>query len=173
MKERITRILERWFIAEPALFQVLCTHSIEENAAMPCPVRSGARKVEYNPDFLKEMGDLALEQALRTEAIRILLKHPYQRKPDACSQQAVAVGSNLTVGDNYKFGNLNIDRPADYELKGGQPYEWYARRIQELLPPSDGDGNGEDEQDRRKQRLLVLHSLFDAGAAAGQRVRPP
>ena len=43
MTERITRILERWFISEPALFQVLCTHSIEENASMPCPVRSGAR----------------------------------------------------------------------------------------------------------------------------------
>ena len=143
MKERITRILERWFIAEPALFQVLCTHSIEENAAMACPMRSGARRVEYNPDFLKEMGDLALEQALRTEAIRILLKHPYQRKPDACSQQAIAVGSNLTIGDNYQFGSLRMEQPGDYDLPTGREYEWYSRRIQELLPPeADGDGNG-------------------------------
>ncbi len=100
MRERITRILERWFISEPALFQVLCTHSIEENASMPCPVRSGARKVEYNPDFVKEMSDEALDQALRTEAIRILLKHPYQRKPYACSQPAISVGNKLTIGDN-------------------------------------------------------------------------
>ena len=146
MKDRITRILERWFISEPALFQVLCTHSIEANAQMPCPVRSGARRVEYNPDFLKEMGDEALEQALRAEAIRILLKHPYQRKPDACSQQAVSVGSNITIGDNYHFGNFNIDRPGDYELPGGREYEWYSRRIQELLPPGAEDsdsGQGE------------------------------
>lgn len=142
MKERITRILERWFITEPALFQVLCTHSIEENAAMACPMRSGARRVEYNPDFLKEMGDLALEQALRTEAIRILLKHPYQRKPDACSQQAIAVGSNITIGDNYKFGNLNIDHPENYDLPTGREYEWYSRRIQDMLPPgAGGDGD--------------------------------
>ena len=153
MRERITRILERWFISEPALFQVLCTHSIEENAAMPCPVRSGARKVEYNPDFLKEMGDLALEQALRTEAIRILLKHPYQRKPDACSQQAIAVGSNLTIGDNYQFGSLHMEQPGDYDLPSGREYEWYSRRIQELLPPdADGDGNGAgDGSDARGQ----------------------
>ena len=142
MKERITRILERWFITEPALFQVLCTHSIEENAAMPCPMRTGARRVEYNPDFLKEMGDLALEQALRTEAIRILLKHPYQRKPDACSQQAIAVGSNITIGDNYQFGNLNIDHPENYDLPTGREYEWYSRRIQDMLPPgAGGDGD--------------------------------
>lgn len=143
MRERITRILERWFISEPALFQVLCTHSIEENTSMPCPVRSGARKVEYNPDFVKEMSDEALDQALRTEAIRILLKHPYQRKPDACSQQAISVGSNLTIGDNYQFGSLRMEQPGDYDLPTGREYEWYSRRIQELLPPeADGDGNG-------------------------------
>ena len=143
MRERIAQILERWFISEPALFQVLCTHSIEENATLPCPVRSGARKVEYNPAFLQEMSDAALDQALRTEAIRILLKHPYQRKPDACSQQAIAVGSNLTIGDNYEFGSINIDRPKDYELPAGREYEWYSRQIQQLLPPEgDGDGTG-------------------------------
>ena len=143
MRERIAHILERWFISEPALFQVLCTHSIEENTSMPCPVRSGARKVEYNPDFVKEMSDEALDQALRTEAIRILLKHPYQRKPDACSQQAISVGSNLTIGDNYQFGSLHTEQPGDYDLPTGREYEWYSRRIQELLPPeADGDGNG-------------------------------
>ena len=167
MKDRITKILERWFISEPALFQVLCTHSIEENGSMACPVRSGRRKVEYNPKWLREMGDEALDQALRTEAVRILLGHPYQRKPDACSQQAVAVGSDLTVGDNYKFGNLNIDRPKDYELQEGQPYEWYARRIQEMLPPSSGgagDGNGDYRTDRLRSnagRNEALSELWE------------
>lgn len=156
MRERIAHILERWFISEPALFQVLCTHSIEENASMPCPVRSGARKVEYNPLFLKEMGDQALDQALRTEAIRILLKHPYQRKPDACSQQAIAVGSNLTIGDNYKLGNINIERPEDFELPTGREYEWYSRRIQEMLPPEDGDGgSGSETGDDRSDKLAA------------------
>ena len=99
--------------------------------------------MEYKPDFVKEMSDGALDQALRTEAIRILLKHPYQRKPDACSQQAISVGSNLTIGDNYQFGSLRMEQPGDYDLPGGREYEWYSRRIQELLPPeADGDGNG-------------------------------
>ena len=153
MKERITQVLERWFISEPALFQVLCTHSIEPNPSMPCPVRSGARKLEYNPAFVDEMSDQALDQALRTEAIRILLKHPYQRKPDACSQQAIAVGSNLTIGDNYLFGSLHIEHPADYDLPVGREYEWYSRRIQELLPPeADGDGNGAGDGDDAQGR---------------------
>lgn len=145
MKDRITTILEHWFIQEPALFQVLCTHEITANSRMDCPVRSGRRKVEYNPDYVSEMSDEGLEEALRAEAIRILLKHPYERKPDGCSQQAIAIGSNLVVGDNYRYGNFNIEKPADYELESGKSYEWYSRKIQEMLPPgSSGDGEGDE-----------------------------
>ena len=143
MRNRISDILEGWFLREPVLFQVLCAHDIAENTGMPCPVRSGRRRIEYNPDLVREMSDRALEQALRTEAVRILLKHPYQRRPDACSQQAVAVGSNITIGDNYALESLPIDRPADYELPKGQAYEWYSRQIQSMLPPGDG-GNAKD-----------------------------
>ena len=35
MKDRITGIIERWFIQEPALFQVLCSHELAENATFP------------------------------------------------------------------------------------------------------------------------------------------
>lgn len=148
MRERFSDILESWYLRENILFQVLCTHSIEENDSMPCPVRSGERRIEYNPGLVREMSDRALEQALRTEAIRILLKHPYQRRPDSCSQQAVSVGSNLTIGDNYTMENIPIDRPKDYGLPGGQAYEWYSRRIEDLLPGKDGsepDGTGKDD----------------------------
>jgi len=143
MRERFTDILENWYLSEPVLFQVLCCHNIVENPAIVCPVRTGQRRVEYNPDLVREMSDRALEQALRTEAVRILLKHPYQRRPDACSQQAVAVGSNLTIGDNYAMESLPIDRPGDFGLHSGRPYEWYSRRIQEMLPGGGGGADGE------------------------------
>ena len=152
MKDRITTILEHWFIQEPALFQVLCSHEIVANTLMDCPVRSGRRRVEYNPDFVAQMTDGGLEEALRTEAVRILLKHPYERRPEGCSQQAIAVGSNLVVGDNYHYGNFQIERPEDYELKGGMPYEWYSRKIQEMLPPGQG-GAGEDGEGKYSDKL--------------------
>ena len=151
MRDRITTIIEHWFIQEPALFQVLCTHELAVNTQMACPIRSGKRRIEYNPDYLKEMTDQGLEEALRTEAVRILLKHPYERKPDGCSQQAVAIGSNIVVGDNYKYAAFKIDKPADYELPSGMAYEWYSRKIQSMLPPDSGGDGGEDGEDNQKQ----------------------
>lgn len=148
MRDRITTILEHWFIQEPALFQVLCTHELVSNTQMACPVRSGKRRVEYNPDYLREMTDPGLEEALRTEAIRIFLKHPYERKPDGCSQQAIAVGSNVVVGDNYKYNSFRIEKPSDYGLPAGMAYEWYSRKIQAMLPPGAG-GDGESDSESR------------------------
>ena len=146
LSERITRVLENWFLQEPALFQVLCAHQLVENSNMACPVRCGRMRVEYNPQILEEMSDAGLDEALRTEAVRILLKHPYERRPDQCSDQAIAIGSNITVGDNYKYGNFNIETPKDYELESGKTYEWYSRKVQEMLPESGGGNSGSNEQ---------------------------
>ena len=166
MRDRITTIIQHWFIQEPALFQVICTHDLEVNTQMACPVRSGRRRIEYNPDYLAEMTDEGLEEALRTEAIRILLKHPYERKPDGCSQQAIALGSNVVVGDNYQYASFRIEKPADYELPSGMAYEWYSRKIQELLPPGGGTGQdsgegGDSEASKAAERSRDLSELWD------------
>ena len=168
MKDRITAILERWFLDEPPLFQVVCAHELVPNAQMACPVRCGRRRIEYNPDFLDQMTDRGLEEALRTEAVRILLKHPYERKPEGCSQEAMAIGSNLVVGDNYCYSALRIEKPADFGLPGGKAYEWYSREIQQRLQ-QEGGGSGEGEpsqekeqaQEQRKARSRDLSELWE------------
>jgi len=158
LSERITRILENWFLQEPALFQVLCAHQLVENSSMACPVRCGRMRVEYNPQILDEMSDAALDEALRTEAVRILLKHPYERRPDQCSDQAIAIGSNITIGDNYSYGNFRIETPKDYDLEKGKTYEWYSRKVQEQLPESgggDSDSNGQGGDGQQKFRDIA------------------
>ena len=168
MKDRITAILERWFLDEPPLFQVVCAHELVPNSQMACPVRCGRRRIEYNPDFLDQMTDRGLEEALRTEAVRILLKHPYERKPEGCSQEAMAIGSNLVVGDNYCYSALRIEKPADFGLPGGKAYEWYSREIQQRLQEEGGgDSDGEPSQEkdqaqaRKKARSRDLSELWE------------
>lgn len=154
MVRRIEKILERWFILEPPLFQVLCLHELTAADSITCPVRCGKRRIEYNPAILEKISDPALEELLKIEAVRILLKHPYERFPDGCCLVAAALGSNVTVGDNYVFKSVRIHTPADFSLEKGQYYEWYAMKIQEQLPPSADEeeaarsaGQGSKESD--------------------------
>ena len=57
MQERYSRIMEEWFLMEPLLFQVMCTHELAINGQIACPLRAGRKKIEYNPDIVKEMTD--------------------------------------------------------------------------------------------------------------------
>lgn len=161
MDNRISQIMEKWYISyDTALFQTLCSHEIVENPNMECPVRCGRGRIEYNPDFIREMSDEGLEEALKTEAIRILLKHPYERRPDQCSGEAIALGSNVCIGDQYTYGNFRIEKPSDFDLEPNQPFEWYARKIQELLPPSQ-DGSGGDGASENRSRNQDLSELWE------------
>ncbi len=151
MVRRIEKILERWFILEPPLFQVLCLHELAADDSITCPMRSGRRRLEYNPELIGKMSDAALEETMKLEAVRILLKHPYERYPDGCCLVAAALGSNVTVGDNYVFSHIKVEKPADFSLEKGQNYEWYARKIQELMRPEEvGDESYEDSQDEEE-----------------------
>ena len=140
MIRRIEKILERWFILEPPLFQVLCLHELVSDTSLECLMRSGRRRLEFNPGKIGNMSDAALEEIMRFEAVRILLKHPYERFPDGCCMIAACLGSEVTVSDNYIFRYNRIYSPGDFSLDRGMYYEWYAMKIQEMLPPSqDGD----------------------------------
>ena len=155
MQERYTHILERWFITEPPLFSVLCLHELVQNAQMSCPLRSGRKKLEYNPDIVREMSDDGLEEALRAEAVRLLLKHPYERRPEGCSQKAMGLGSNLVVGDNYKHPRFRIETPEEFGLKTGMSYEWYARMVEQQN--ESGDQGGDDGDDDGQQSMSDKH----------------
>ena len=145
MQERYSNILEQWFIMEPPLFQVLCIHELVANDQMACPLRSGRKKLEYNPLIVNEMSDAALEEALRAEAVRLLLKHPYERRPEGCSQKSMGLASNLVVGDNYTHPRFRIETPQDMGLKRGMSYEWYAREVEKQ--EENGGGSSEDDGD--------------------------
>ncbi len=165
MKDRYTRILERWFITEPPLFQVLCIHELIPNTRIACPLRSGRKRLEYHPDFVREMSDEALEEALRAEAVRLLLKHPYERRPEGCSQSTTGLASNLVIGDNYKHPRLRIETPEEMGLISGMNYEWYARTIERQQERQDrsgeGNGSGSGEGEEKRERFRDLAELWE------------
>lgn len=158
MQERYTKIMQDWFLLEPALFQVLCIHELSANEQMSCPVRSGRKMLEYNPNIVREMTDAALEEALRAEAVRILLKHPYERRPDGCSQRAAGLASNLVIGDNYTHARLRMIKPQDMDLKRGMSYEWYAREIEN---GSDGENQSDNDSGNGKSNSELSQQYSD------------
>ena len=146
MTERISQLTQRWFLSDEALFMTFCTHRLAENSTMKCPIRVGKGVIEVNPDLCDDMTDRDLDELMRVEMIRILLKHPYERQPEGCSGLARALGSNCVIGDNYHMLRMRIEHPEDFGLPKNGHYEFYARQIQKLLQ-DNGDGDEVKEKD--------------------------
>ena len=140
MDSRITQIIDKWYLTEPALLMTVLAHEMVLNANMSCPFRCGKGKIEYNPEQINNLSDSQLENSLKAEAIRIILKHPYERQPDGCKRKSMALGSNLVLSDNYDFSEINLPKPADFSLPEKESYEWYSMRIEEkgLAPDENG-----------------------------------
>lgn len=157
MEEMLKRISEQWFLREPAYFALYCTQRIEPNSTMSCPLRVGKGMLEYNPELLKDKTFNEVEMLMRIEMIRIFLKHPYERQPDGVSKASLALGSDVTISDNYNKKDsrekLPLISPKTLELDEDQHYEWYVRKIDEQLDGEPGgEGEGEEYDDDNKSQ---------------------
>ncbi len=142
---------EEWFLQEPAFFALFCTQRMQENVKMECALRCGQGMIEYNPLILEKKNYRQVEQLMRIEMIRLFLKHPYERQPDGCSREAMALGSDCTIEDGYCFLNekLPLKGPGFYHLPMGETYEFYAKKIQEQNQKDDDrDGKGNNNENR-------------------------
>ena len=147
--DRISKhVYDNWFLTEPALHGVLCGHELVENFKMSVPVRCGRGRIEYNPDIVKTVDDNALEELFRTETIRIMLKHPYQRQPE-CPAAIRAIASNIVLTNNYNFKYLNLHKADEFQLPSTEYFEWYAMKLWSAgdSSASSSEENGDGRRD--------------------------
>ena len=151
------RIAEHWFLSEPVLFATYCSHQLKPNSSITCTMRTGKGCIEYNPELTNLLTEQAIEENLKVEMIRILLKHPYDRQPKDCSAMACTLGSDCTLSsyyDNWKY--VNLAKPSDFQLPEKEYFEWYAINIDKLIKKegtsSEGNSssNGQEASEREE-----------------------
>ena len=143
------KITQRWFLTEPALFAVYCTHHLEKNTRMKCPIRTGKGVIQYNPHLLPER-DVQREQYLRAEVLRIMLKHPYERQPKGVRNTVLGIASDIVLNDNNALPSHGISF-MHFGLPPNEYYEWYARELDKML-----------DDDELKSRFSKLPEGLDA-----------
>lgn len=106
LQQRLTALKDRWFLTEPAYFMVLCTHKIEINSGIGCGIACGGGYIYINDKFFTDKSDTYLDDALKCEIIRILLKHPYGRQLP--NRVKMYLASNFVIANNMKFKELHM-----------------------------------------------------------------
>ena len=97
---RLSRVIKEWFLNEPFLFLICCTHQFSENFELHIPFRSGKKTLEYSPEVLKKISDSELQEFLELEVFRIALNHPY--RPLSSSREISYVESTNTCLKLFK-----------------------------------------------------------------------
>lgn len=139
VRERISKIVDKWFLYEPLFFNVYCTHKLEENCEMKCAFRTGKRRLEYNPNLLEGCDVKEIEMGLKTEVTRILLKHPYQRVPPYPNRAALTTASDVTIREHC-LNNEKLHDANHYDFVGKLSYEEYYKKLSFLCPNIDNSG---------------------------------
>ena len=157
--ERIKKIGERWFLTEPLLFAVYCSHEFVENNTIDVPMRTGNMKVEFAPKVLDKIADDVLTEYLKVEMFRILLKHPYQRQPPFAEKALLTCASNITIADVYDVSQEVKKQMSGTELNlpRGLCFEEYYNLLKQKSmpaegaagsPPQTGGGTGQGESEQ-------------------------
>ncbi len=174
--QRIKSLSQDWFLTEPLLFAVLCTHAIKRNDNMGCDMRCGKGIIEFNPDRLEHLDDKQLALRLKAEVVRIILKHPYQRQPYNPRRDVMRLSSDLTLCDNLEgMDSIGLEPPTIFDIPRDQAFEQYyslmAGQVTQFEQNADGDGipidmnmpgNGQGDADSDQ----VTDSLLQADAGA-------
>ena len=181
--ERIKHLSQDWFLTEPLLFAVLCTHALKRNDNMGCDMRCGKGLIEYNPERLEHFDDNQLALRLKAEVVRIILKHPYQRQPYNPRRDLMRLSSDLTLSDNLEgMDTIGLEPPHIFDIQRGQAFEQYYSLMADqvikleldadgdgitLAMPGDGDSKGDgDESGDSSSGGEFTDAMLDADAGA-------
>ncbi len=143
--ERIKTLTQDWFLTEPLLFAVFCTHALKRNDNMGCDMRCGKGVIEYNPERLERFDDNHLALRVKAEVVRIILKHPYQRQPYNPRRDVMRLSSDLTLCDNLEgMDTIGLEPPTIFDVPRDQAFEQYyslmAGQVLQLEQDAEGDG---------------------------------
>ena len=175
--ERIKTISQDWFLTEPLMFSVLCTHAIKRNDNMGCDMRCGKGVIEFNPDRLEHFDDNHLALRLKAEVLRIILKHPYQRQPYNPRRDVMRLSSDMTLSDHLDgMDSVGLEPPRIFNVPRDQAFEQYyslmAGQVMQLELSQDGNGiplmmpgEGDSEADGDSSDMTDSMLSADAGAS--------
>lgn len=148
IEEKIHKIVEDWFLMEPALFVIWCTHKLIKNEKLAVPMRSGRQMIEFNPEMMKDWNESEIAERLRFEVLRILLGHPYMRQPFKARKGILGLASDITLKSLYK-DTSTLPVPSDLIYEKGKCFEEYYALVKKYVeqketetysPPYESDG---------------------------------
>ena len=172
--QRISHIVQMWFIDEPLYFSTYCTHQPTPNANMPIAMRVGEGRLEYNPDIVDSLTDIQLEAHIKLELLRVMLQHPYQRLPYNSDSRLLGIASNLAIHMNSETDEFPFDLVPDEicaRMPRGLSFEDYYYLLQEMAENGDLDMSSADGESNPFFDSVFISALWQEDDLMAQAIK--
>jgi len=175
-RERIGKMIEKWYILEPLFFLAWSTHRLEISFRIKT-IRINNGFIEYNPEFMDSLSQERLEELLSFEMMRIILKHPYERKKPLIHLSYLA--SNITIQEHLQtktlgiFGASYYFQERDIEKKH---FEFYYQKLAEKkespYPQQEASSQEKSSLDDSSQESSQEKSTLDDSSQESSQSSP-
>ena len=131
--DRVRKVAEQWYLSEPLLFAAWTTHRVVcSNRISTVRVHRGL--VEINPAFISSLDDSLLRAVMKLETLRIILKHPYERRRSHA--RLAYESSNLAIQECTLVGVPLPSAEARFGSNehNGKHFEYYYQLLEAELP---------------------------------------
>lgn len=160
IRDTLDKITQFWFLGEPLLFACFCTHELKENPKLTVPFRTGKMRIEYNPELLAKKTNFQIRRLFEYEVIRILLKHPYLRKPEHFDAATAIIASDVTIYQDEIEDYLEAGIPVEQRLPRNRSFEEYYRLL--MFPDVEYLKLGEDVFLKIPRRQYMIKKKFES-----------
>ena len=127
-----------WFYTKPILFKLLCLYELKPVSGIDCDFRTNGKIIEYNPERIAEKNMKSVKGSLELELCRILLRHPYRKKPEAHEKEWYKA-STITITQKYL---------SKYNLPTGMNIEFYYAELMKQEIDIENEAQGGAEKSR-------------------------
>lgn len=146
-EKRIKLLKKKWFLSEPVLFSAAQTHFLVQNENISVPFRTGKMRIEFSDSICNKLSSQFFEEAFKIEIYRILLLHPYSRKPLNFSDSILQIASDAAIYGFFK---------TEYKTQGIEYLIFQSSRFKNLKFPL-----GKKWKDSPEEKFFLKNLVID------------
>ena len=141
--KRVQKIKDTWFLKDSVLFSILCLQKIVITNDITNNISCGKGNIYINQEFADSKTDKELEEYMKLECIRILLKHPYERMLP--NKKLAYIASNALINSAFNFTKINIGNGLTF------PETYSYEDIYNFLKKNNKGDVGDDKKTNKKK----------------------
>lgn len=157
---RVQKIKDTWFLKDSVLFSILCLQKIVITNDITNNISCGKRNIYINQAFADSKTDKELEEYIKLECIRILLKHPYERMLP--NKKLAYIASNALINSIMKFSKIKVGSgltfPETYSYE--DIYNYLKKNNKGSIGESENETN--KKKDRKKETSLSKDDIIQS-----------